>query len=245
MNLIDEIPQVCCVYKITNTINNLSIIGSTKNLNRRINHYRNDIKKDNPLKHYNKRFLQDIMIYGLISFEVEILEEYNSSISDIELKNNETNYILKYNTNNPEIGYNLRLDIDGKYICNDSTRILKSKQLKQQWSNGIRSNHSNKMKDYWKNNQDRKQHQSKVMSKALTKYVYNIYLDDKLIKKHILYSEIEKCNLDISFGMVRKYFSDADKELNKDNNTMFKKLAKVVYYKKYKIERILAVVLKI
>lgn len=32
--------------------------------------------------------------------------------------------IIQYDSINPNIGYNLRLDINGKYICNNSTRIL-------------------------------------------------------------------------------------------------------------------------
>lgn len=241
MKFTDEIPCICCIYKITNTISNLILIGSTTNLNKRINHYRNDINKENPLKHYNRRFLQDIINYGINSFIVDIIEEYDNDITNIELKNNETKYILQYDSINPNIGYNLRLDIDGKYICNNSTRILKSNQLKQQWSEGIRNNHSNIMKDYWKNNQDRKNKQSKIMSKALTKYVYNVYLDNKLIKEHILYSELSSMGL----RSVIKYFADEDKKLNKDNNSILKKIAKVVYCKGYKVERIVANVLKI
>ena len=78
MKLTDEIPSVCCVYKITNTINNLILIGSTINLNKRINHYRNDVKKSNPLKHYNRRFLEDIVNYGLNSFVVNIGLSFSS-----------------------------------------------------------------------------------------------------------------------------------------------------------------------
>lgn len=241
MKLTDEIPSICCVYKITNTISNLILIGSATNLNKRINHYRNDIRKDNPLKHYNRRFLQDIIDNGIKSFVVDIIEEYNNDITNTELKNNETKYILQYNSINPKIGYNLRLDIDGKYICNNSTRILKSEQLKEQWSNGIRDKHSNIMKNYWKNNTNRKIQQSKVMSKALTKYVYNIYLNNELIKEHIYFAELSK----LGFKSALKYFADEDKKLNKDNKTIIKKYAKIVYCKGYKIERIITNFLKI
>ena len=241
MKLTDKIPCVCCVYKITNTISNLILIGSTNNLNKRINHYRNDIKKENPLKHYNRRFAQDIINYGIDSFIVDIVEEYNNDITNIELKNNETKYILQYNSIDSKIGYNLRLDLDGKYICNNSTRILKSEQLKEQWSNGIRNNHSNIMKNYWKNNHDRKIQQSKIMSKALTKYVYNVYLNDKLIKEHICFAELTK----LGFRSAMKYFADEDRKINKGNKSIIKKYAKVVYCKGYKIERIICNILKI
>lgn len=193
MKLNDSIPEVICVYKITNVVNGLILIGSTINLNKRINHYRNDIKKDNPLKHYNRQFLNDIIIYGINSFIVDIIEEFDSNITDVELKNKETDYILQYDSINPEIGYNIRIDRDGKYICNSSTRLLKKEQLKEQWALGIRDNHSEKLKNYWNDNDERKKEQSKVMTKALTKYLYTIY-DTKgnVIYENISYKELVK-----------------------------------------------------
>lgn len=241
MKFTDEIPHVCCVYKITNTITNLILIGATTNLNKRINHYRNDVYRDNPLKHYNREFLQDIISYGINSFIVDIIEKYDKNISNIELKNNESKYIIQYDSINPNIGYNLRLDINGKYICNNSTRILKSKQLKQQWNNGIRSNHSNIMKEYWKNNTNRKNQQSKFFSDILTQYVYNIYKENVLIKEHIYYKEL----VDIGLKSVIGYFAKEDKILNKNNKDIIRKVAKVVYCKGYKVERIMINVLKI
>ena len=241
MKFTDDIPNVCCVYKITNPINNRILIGSTKNLRNRINHYRNDVKKDNPLKHYNRLFLQDIMDFGLFSFNVDIIEEFNENITDKELKNKETEYILKFNSINPSIGYNIRLDIDGKYICNDSTRDLKRKQLKEQWSKGVRKNHSNLMKEYWKNNADRREKQGGLFSKYLTKYVYNIYKNNELIKEHILYKEI----VDMGLASAIQYFAKEDKLINKNNNSIIRKITKVVYCKDYKVERIIARILKI
>lgn len=34
MKLTEKLPHVCCVYKITNTISNLILIGSTVDLNK-------------------------------------------------------------------------------------------------------------------------------------------------------------------------------------------------------------------
>jgi group I intron endonuclease len=205
MKFTDEIPSVCCVYKITNTINNLIIIGSTTNLNKRINHYRNDMKKSNPLKHYNRRFLEDIINYGLNSFVVDIIEEYTNKITDIELKNNESKYILQYNSINPEIGYNIRLDIDGKYICNDSTKKLKSEQLKFQWQVGIRDSHSDKMSNYWTNNEDRRMQQANVMRKVLTKYVYNV-LDahNNIVYNNLTYNQLAYKGLKAACSKFKK-----------------------------------------
>lgn len=191
MKFTDNIPHVCCVYKITNTINNLIIIGSTIDLNKRINHYRNDIKKDNPLKHYNKRFLDDIIKYGIDSFNIEIIEKFNNDITNMELKNNESKYIIEFNSTNPNIGYNLRLDINGKYICNDLTKQLKSKQLSEQWNSGIRDSHSDKMKNYWENNETRRLDQANIMRKNLTKYLYNVKdVHNNIIYANLTYNEL-------------------------------------------------------
>lgn len=186
------IPNVCCVYKITNLKNNLILIGSTTNLNHRINHYRNDINKDNPLKHYNKRLYDDIIKYGIESFVVDIIEQFDS-IDNITLKNKESEYIIKYNSIDSNIGYNLRLDINGKYICNDKTRELKREQLKEQWLNGVRDNHSNKMINNWLHvPESRRMQQAEVMRKNLTKYYYNVYdLNMNLIQSNLTYGDLK------------------------------------------------------
>lgn len=234
MKFTDNIPKVICVYKITNVNTNLIMIGSTTNLNNRINHYRNDIKKDNPLKHYNRRLLQDIITYGMNSFRVDIVEEF-TNITDVQLKNKETEYILKYNSNNPDVGYNLRLDVDGKYICADSTRSLKSSQVEEQWLNGVRDSHSNTMKEYWKDNQKRKDDQSNVMKKALTRFNYNIYnKDNEIIYSNLTYKEL--CKVGCKYAM--QSFCTADKEKRKINKSIFFAPVKRVNFKNVIVERI-------
>ena len=194
MNLLDNAPNCICVYKITNVQNGKSIIGSTKNLYNRIRHYRYDINKENPLKHYNKEFLDDLIKYGLINFTFEILEQFDN-ISDIELKNKETEYIYKYDTLNT--GYNIRIDIDGKYICNNSTKEKQKLQITSQWKNGIRNNHSKKMQNYWNNtSKERRTQQSEIMTKNLTKYSYDIYKNDEIIIKNGNYQDLVRLNLE-------------------------------------------------
>ena len=194
MNLLDNAPNCICVYKITNVQNGKSIIGSTKNLYNRIRHYRYDINKENPLKHYNKEFLDDLIKYGLINFTFEILEQFDN-ISDIELKNKETEYIYKYDTLNT--GYNIRIDIDGKYIRNNSTKEKQKLQITSQWKNGIRNNHSKKMQNYWNNtSKERRTQQSEIMTKNLTKYSYDIYKNDEIIIKNGNYQDLVRLNLE-------------------------------------------------
>lgn len=186
--------NVTCVYKITCVVNNKILIGSTTNLYNRIVHYRTDMNKTNPLKHYNKEFYKDLVEYGLKSFKVDIVESY-TNISDIELKNKETYYMNLYDSLNPNKGYNLRQDINGHCICADSTREIKRMQTKEQWASGIRINHSNKMKNYWIDNYDRKDQQSKLLSKIKTKFIYSIYnaRTKELIKDNIEYKDLYLC----------------------------------------------------
>ena len=61
-----------------------------------------------------------------------------------------------YDSINPNKGYNIRQDIDGHCICADSTREIKRKQTSEQWKLGLRAGHSDKLKNYWKDNYDRR-----------------------------------------------------------------------------------------
>lgn len=191
MELDKTFKNVTCVYKVTCVVNNKILIGCTTNLYNRVCQYRNDINRTNPLKHYNKSFYNDVIEYGLKSFKIEIVESY-SSITDEELKNKESYYMNLYNSLNPEIGYNIRQDIDGHCVCADSTREIKRMQTKEQWASGVRINHSGRMKDYWCDNFDRKLVQSKIMSKNKTKFIYTIINNKtkEVIKENVEYKDL-------------------------------------------------------
>lgn len=191
MKLLSSYNNVTCVYKVTCIENNKILIGCTTNLYNRIKHYRSDINKSNPLKYYNISFYNDLSKYGIDSFNIEILEQFDD-ISDKELKNKEAYYMDLYNSLDPNIGYNIRKDIDGHCICSDSTREIKRQQTKLQWKLGIRNGHSDKMKIYWKNSDNsRKEKQSLTMSENKTKYSYTIY-DNKnnILKENISYNDL-------------------------------------------------------
>ena len=189
MELKREYRNVICIYKITCLVNGKILIGSTTNLYNRVCHYRTDMNKSNPLKHYNKVFYNDLIEYGLSSFVVDIVESYNN-ISDKDLKNKETYFMNLYDSLNPNKGYNIRQDIDGHCICADSTREIKRKQTSEQWKLGLRAGHSDKLKNYWKENNDRRKQQSSIMSANKTKYTYEVYnLKTKELKTNISYNE--------------------------------------------------------
>lgn len=193
MELSNDFKNVVCVYKVTCIPNGKIIIGSTRDLYKRVIHYRNDKNKQNPLKHYNRYLYNDIVKYGIDNFTIEIVEKFNI-ISDIELKNKETEYMNIFNSINPSIGYNIRQDVDGKMICSEQTRELKRIQTKEQWEAGVRDNHSNVMKDYWKNNDERKKEVGNMFKVAKTKYVYDVYdrETNAIIKADVMYEDLNK-----------------------------------------------------
>lgn len=239
MKLSEDYKNVCCVYKLTNLKNGKIMIGSTKNLYARINHYKYDINKENPLKHYNSVLYKDIIKYGTDDFEFEIVEKFNN-ITDIELKNKETNYIIHYKSNNPNIGYNIRLDIDGKCITSQATIELKRQQTKEQWDSGLRDEHSNKMKDYWNNvSNDRKEQQRNIMKRNLTKYVYTFYdaNTNELIYDKITYEEVKK----LGFGNINSAFSRNNSKNKTVSGSIIFEMPKnnfKVHYKSFIVERI-------
>ena len=127
MQLKKDYKNVVCVYKITCKPNGKILIGSTTNLYSRINHYRNDVNKDNPLKHYNKAFYDDLIKYGITCFIVDIVEQFDD-ISAIELKNKETYYMNLFNS----------LDSNTYFLLNN---IFEGGQLSKKIDSYIRDNY--------------------------------------------------------------------------------------------------------
>ena len=71
-----------------------------------------------------------------------------------------------------------------------------------------------------------------------------VVTQDSLVEGvHFLREKISPYEL--GFKSAIKYFADEDKKLNKNNKSIIRKYAKVVYCKGYKIERIITNVLKI
>ena len=87
---------VCAVYSITNIVNNMTYIGCSKNVYKRISEHKYKTKTGNTLLYKGLRE------YGLESFQVKILEECT-----LEEKNDkEIHWIGKMNTKHPN-GYNM------------------------------------------------------------------------------------------------------------------------------------------
>jgi group I intron endonuclease len=112
------------IYKITNTITNLSYIGYTKqNLNNRWQqHYKRALKESK-----NRKFYNAIRKYGIDVWKTEVIDV---AINADEAKNKETLYITKYNSYFD--GYNSTLGGDGNngIVMSKESNDARSKKLK-------------------------------------------------------------------------------------------------------------------
>ncbi len=173
--------SICGIYCIKNKVNNKVYIGKSKNIYRRIHQHLYDLKNKRT-KNENSHFLNAWYKYGNENFEYFILEKLklNNSIC----KNRELYWIKKYNSINRKFSYNLRLDSSSQMIVHKETSEKISKRLKQEWSKGIRKNHSEKLSQNWLKTPERNKIQSEIMTKNLTIWLYNIYdLNMKFIEK--------------------------------------------------------------
>lgn len=241
MQNLSDYKNVICVYKVTCIPNGKILIGSTTNLYNRVSHYIYDINKENPLNHYNTYFYKDLIKYGIASFDIEIVECF-TNISDIELKNKETYYMNLYNSLNRNIGYNIRQDINGRYICSNSTKEIKRKQTSEQWNNGTRDGHSIKMQNYWNNNVSRKQQQSSIMTKNKTKFTYTVVNNNtnEILQKTVDYKSLNIPGYNPNqilqkFCYVNK---KADSKRNKTNSPFaLKNIINIITIGQYTISR--------
>jgi group I intron endonuclease len=102
------------IYLITNVTNQKKYIGQTKNLKRRLkSHF-----KGSKLREHS--FARAIRKYGQENFEVSILEECDDDTVD----SRERYWIEKFNTMNPEFGYNLE---SGGNACKCISQEAKTK----------------------------------------------------------------------------------------------------------------------
>jgi len=155
------------IYLIRNKTNGKVYVGKTKNFKQRWYQYEYDYKKQR-VGHVNHYLLNSMNKYGFSNFEFSVLEYCSlDKCSERELY-----WMIYYNSFDPEFGYNLRIDTSSGMIVHELTSIKISERLKNEWSSGVRSEHSSKMKESW-SNRDRGG-QSDVMTKNLTKYTYRV-----------------------------------------------------------------------
>lgn len=184
------------IYVIENIVNNKKYVGKSKNVYKRIHQHVSDILILERNYNENPHLLNSVNHYGLDNFKYYIVEEI---VQDENLEENlkirELYWMKKLNTLDREFGYNLRYDSEGKCFCSQETKDKVSKRAKKDWENGSHKDHSKKLKEYWNDNTARKESQSKLLSELKQKYVYDIYLDDKLLYENADYSILTKLSL--------------------------------------------------
>lgn len=94
--------KVCCIYKVTNTLNGKVYIGQTTNFRKRVSDYKNAHKK----KDNTQAITLDIKKYGTENFTIEILEECSPN----KLSKLENKYIKFYKDNMPDKCYNYKIN---------------------------------------------------------------------------------------------------------------------------------------
>lgn len=200
--------KVCGIYCITNKVNGKVYIGKSKNIYRRIHQHLYDMKNKR-IKNENSHFLNSWYKYGNENFEYKVLEML--PIDDKQSKERELFWIKSYDSINREKGYNLRMDSSTNMIVHEETSKKISARLKKEWAEGIRSNHGKKLSDNWKTTPDRNKKQSDVMTKALTKYTYNIYDLQMNFIENCKYKRLKELGLQasiVSFYGFKKRGSD-------------------------------------
>lgn len=196
------------IYAIKNSINGKLYVGKSKNCYKRLHQHLTDIKTDNRNYNENPHLLNAFKKYGEENFECYILEKINEDDIDLLekiLAEKELYWMKELDSLNRDKGYNLRWDSQGKCFCSEETSIKISNRLKKEWEDGIRDDHSNKMKDYWSNNEERKKQQREIMSKNKTKWSYKIYdPDGNLITESGTYEDLKKLNITSALSAFSK-----------------------------------------
>ncbi len=156
-----------CIYKITNTVNGMIYVGKAKCLVVRNYNYNSSFRQGRR-DHINNYLFNAMIKYGFENFTIEPLAFYKIE----ELAEKELAWILVLKSNNRNVGYNLRLDSSTGMIVSKETSDKIRKNLTAQWANGIRENHSEKLKIAWSKTPERKKLIGKHFTKILTKYKY-------------------------------------------------------------------------
>ena len=211
MKIIKENCDFPGIYVIKNLINGKIYVGKSKNCYNRLHQHLTDIRIDNRNYNENPHLLNAIKKYGIDNFDYYIIERFNKNDDNLEqlLAEKELYWMKELDSLNRDKGYNLRWDSEGKCFCSEETSIKISNRLKKEWKEGVRDEHSNKLKEYWKDNNERKKQQSKIMSKNKTKYYYVIYdPNNKLVNDHANYQDLVELGLKNAVNSFSRKKSD-------------------------------------
>ncbi|SPL81338.1 hypothetical protein [Yersinia phage fEV-1] len=130
--------------------------------------------RERSLGHINDYLHNAMMKVGVDNFEFFPLEFCTLEV----IGERELWWMMTLNSIDRNHGYNLRLDSSTGMVTSQSTSEKISNSLKQQWRDGKREGHSEKMKQHWGNSPDRRDQQSEIMSRHRTKYEYEVHHPD-------------------------------------------------------------------
>lgn len=125
----DKITKKSGIYLLTNKINNKIYVGKAKNIQYRILKHKNSNK---PYYKSNYPIARAIIKYGWNNFEVKILEIFDF-IDDKKLLEKEHEWIIKLDSINQEIGYNIveyGTDFTGRHHSEESKRKISETRKK-------------------------------------------------------------------------------------------------------------------
>ena len=201
MKILKENSNFPGIYVIKNSINGKIYVGKSKNCYKRLHQHLTDIKIDNRNYNENQHLLNAVKKYGEDNFEYYLLEKFSLDNPKLEqlLSEKELYWMKELDSLNPEKGYNLRWDSQGKCFCSKETKEKIGIRAKKDWKNGCHKDHSDKLKEYWKDNVERREQQSKLMSKIKSKYLFTIYSPKgDLITENGTVEDLRKLKLDKS-----------------------------------------------
>lgn len=138
------------IYIHKNKINGKIYVGQTSKIPER--------RWQNGKGYINQVFYKAIQKYGWNNFEHIILEKH---LTQEEANEREKYWINFYHSNNPKFGYNQTNGGCKNQILSENTK----KKIKQAWTEEKRKSKSDQMKEIWKDNEERKSKQSKLMIK--------------------------------------------------------------------------------
>lgn len=156
------------IYIIRNLVNCKVYIGKAKCIYKRINNHCSSLNRKDK-KHENDHFINSWHKYGKDSFAYTVLE-YLPLIDEL-IAQKEIEYIDKYESLNPEKGYNKRYDSSTGLIVSEETRKKLSVAQNKRFENpeerkkmGIQSS------KFWKENPEKLQQMADKVSEKTRKY---------------------------------------------------------------------------
>lgn len=157
------------IYQIKNTLNDKVYVGRTICFYKRCHQHIYDFTNERR-KCVNDHLSSSIKKYGIDNFTFEVLEICEKSL----MEERELWWMDELDSCERGSGYNLRRDSGGCMIVHDSTRSKISITIGEQWRDGQRDDHSEKMVKSWSSRPDDKRKASDRFRKTLTKYNYEI-----------------------------------------------------------------------